>query len=295
MNKVPLLPFSPPDKDSIPLEVKRIESLPKRATQPQPHRHTFYVIFWATAGSGTHYLDFVGDEVRPHSLHFVGPGQVHYWDLEDDLQGYVVVFESQLFLEKADRHLMEQLDFFHPLEGVSVLNPPAPNVEFFQHVFERLEQEYQESRFGRPFAVRSWLRILLIEAQRLAAVRNGTKTEIPAEKQLANRYVQLVEQNAIQHHKVAWYANQLGVTVAHLSKSVKSALGLTAGELLRNRILLEAKRLLVHTDETAAAIALQLNFKDASYFGRFFKRETNQTPRQFRNQLPTKYQNRPTA
>ena len=290
MNKVPLLPFSPPVEESMPLEVKRIESLPKFATQPQAHRHAFYVIFWVTAGSGVHYLDFVGDEVRSHSLHFVGPGQVHYWDVEDDLQGYVVVFESPLFLAKGDQYLIDQLSFFRSINGQSAFNPPAPKVPFFQQVFEKLDQEYQQNQFARPFAILAWLRILLIEAQRLAVAPDEGETEVSAEKQLANRYIQLVEQNAIQQHKVAWYANQLAVTVSYLSKSVKGALGMTAGELLRNRILLEAKRLLVHTNETASVIALQLNFEDASYFGRFFKRETQQTPRQFRAQFPIKYQ-----
>lgn len=289
MNKVPLLPFSPPDEESMPLEVKRIESLPKFATQPQPHRHTFYVIFWVTAGSGVHYLDFMGDEVRPNSLHFVGPGQVHYWDVEDDLQGYVVVFESPLFLAKGDQYLIDQLSFFRSINGQSAFNPPAPKVPFFQQVFEKLDQEYQQNQFARPFAMMAWLRILLIEAQRLEVARDVMETGISAEKQLANRYIQLVEKNAITQHKVKWYAHQLAVTVAYLSKSVKHALGMTAGELLRNRILLEAKRLLVHTNETTAAIALQLCFEDASYFGRFFKRETQQTPRQFRTQFPIKY------
>ena len=263
MNKVPLLPFSPTDKDSMPLEVKRIESLPKFATQPQAHRHTFYVIFWVTAGSGMHYLDFVGDEVRPNSLHFVGPGQVHFWGVEDDLQGVVVVFESPLFLEKGDRQLLEQLSFFRSINGLSVLNPPTPNVAFFQHIFERLEKEYQQNQFARPFAVMAWLRILLIEAQRLAVARDVVETGISAEKQLANRYIQLVEQNAITQHKVEWYARRLAVTVAHLSKSVKSALGITAGEPLRNRIVLAAKRLPVHPNEKAPGIAHPTNFENA--------------------------------
>lgn len=294
MNNVPLLPFSPPVEESMPLEVKRIESLPKFATQPQAHRHAFYVIFWVTAGSGAHYLDFVGDEVRPNSLHFVGPGQVHYWDVDGDLQGYVIVFEPTLFLATSDRQLIDQLSFFRSINGQSVLNPPAPNVPFLQQIVERLEQEYQQDQFARPFAILAWLRILLIESHRLAVARDEVEMEISAEKQLANRYIQLVEKNAIQQHKVAWYANQLAVTVSYLSKSVKRALGITAGELLRNRILLEAKRLLVHTNETAAAIALQLCFEDASYFGRFFKRETQQTPRQFRAHFPIKYQKPPT-
>ncbi len=291
MNKVPLLPFSPAQENALPLEVKRIESLPASATQPAPHRHAFFVIFWVTAGSGTHFLDFAGDEIQPNSLHFVGPGQVHYWDLTSELQGEVIVFESSLFLEKEDWQLLNQLSFFRTIQGVSVLNPSGPEAVLLQHIIEQLKKEVQQRAFAHASASLSWLRILLIEAQRLAAAQMVTESAISAESLLATRFIQLVEENAIPHHTVEWHANQLGVTVAHLSKSVKSALGMTAGELLRRRILLEAKRLLVHTNEPASAIAHQLHFKDASYFGRFFKRETNQTPRQFRTQFQSKYQN----
>jgi len=293
MNKVPLLSFTPATENMIPVEVKRIEALPTHATRPNPHRLAFYVVFWVTAGSGTHYLDFVGNEIRPNSLHFVRPGQVHYWDIEEEIKGFVIVFESDFLLEKSDQQLLEQLKFFQTINGVSVLYPSTPDVAWFQNMFERLLQEYSQARFAHTFALSSWLRILLIEAQRLVVAHTATPDVISAEKQLANRYIQLVERHAIEEHKVEWYADQLAITVAHLSKSIKNGLGITAGMLLRERIVLEAKRLLVHTDETAAAIALQLNFENASYFGRFFKRHTGQTPRQFRTQIPTKYQNQP--
>ena len=290
MNKVPLLPFSPPDEDTLPLEIKRIEALPKSAMRPIPHRHTFYVIFWVTAGSGTHYVDFVGDEIRPNSLHFVGPGQVHYWDVEDEIKGYVILFESAIFLEHGDQHLLEELNCFRTINGVSALNPPDPSVNSITYIVERLEQEYKQAQFARSLSIVAWLRLLMIESQRLGLESEVGQGVISAEKLLTNRYITLVEQHAITQHKVEWYAEQLAVTIAHLSKSVKNAHGITAGGLLRNRLVLEAKRLLVHTDETAAAIAVQLNFEDASYFGRFFKRETKQTPRQFRIHIPTKHQ-----
>lgn len=291
MNKIPLYQFRPVQHDMIPLEIIRIEAMPKIARMPVPHRQSFYAIFWVTAGSGTHYLDFVGDEIRPNSLHFVGPGQIHYWDIEDAVKGYAVLFEPALFLEKIDQHLLEQLNFFRTINGLSALYPFAPDAASFQNILEQLEQEYTQRQFARSVAIKSQLRLLLIEAQRLAVTLHVVQEAISAEKRLANRYIQLVEQNAITQHKVKWYADQMAVTVAHLSKSIKGALGMTAGTLLQNRIVLEAQRLLVHTDLTVAEIATRLNFEDASYFGRYFKRKTQQTPRAFRIQFPTKYQN----
>ena len=294
MNKVPLYQFRPPKLDVIPFEVVRIEAMGPIARKPVPHRLAFYGIFWVTAGSGTHFLDFVGDEIRPNSLHFIGPGQVHYWEIESELKGYAILFESALALELGDCRLLEQINFFHTLNGLSVLYLSGSDANRFQKIIEQLEQEYTQQQFARSLSIVSWLQLLLIEAQRLAMAANATREMASADQQLAYRYINLVEQHAIAQHKVEWYAAELAVTVAHLSKSVKNALGMTAGALLRNRLVLEAKRLLVHSDLTASEIATRLNFKDASYFGRFFKRETQKTPRAFRTQFPTKYQNQPT-
>ncbi len=289
--KVPLLPFSPANSNSIPFEIKPIESLPPIAMRPVPHRHTFYVMFWITDGSGSHYLDFEADKVQPNSLHFVGPGQVHYWDVEEEIKGYAIVFESAIFMEPADQELLDQLNCFRTVNGLSVINLAGPDIESISYLVERLYLDYTQEKFARTLSITSWLRLLLIEVQRLADVGEWVqKTAISAEKLLTNNYLDLVEEHAISQHKVEWYADELAVTVSHLSKSVKSTYGITAGAVLRNRLVLEAKRLLVHTDQTAASIALQLNFEDASYFGRFFKRETKLTPRQFRTQSPTKHQ-----
>ena len=293
MEKMRLLQFVPSAEGSPPFEIMRIEAMPKIALRPIPHRHTFYVMFWVTEGSGTHYLDFVGDEILPNSLHFVGPGQVHYWDVEEQVKGDVILFESALFLEHGDQQLLEEVSCFRTINGLSVLNPPTEGAEAIDYIVDRLEQEYEQDQFARSLSILAWLRLLMIESQRLAAEGEMVGGRISAERLLTNRYMTLVEENAITQHKVEWYADELAVTVAHLSKSVKNAQGITAGSLLRNRLVLEAKRLLVHTDETAAAIALRLNFEDASYFGRFFKRETKLTPRQFRTQLPTQHQTQP--
>ena len=291
MNKVPLYQFRPPKLDAIPLEVVRLEALPGLATRPVPRRYTFYAMFWVSGGSGTHYLDFVGDEIRPNSLHFVGPGQVHYWDIEDKIQGYAVLFESSLLLEPSGKQLLEEINFFHTMNGLSVLYLSESDAGWFQYAFEQLEQDYVSQQFARSLSIVAQLQLLLVKAQRLAVVDVVARHVVSAENQLTYGYISLVEQHAIAQHKVEWYAAELAVTAAHLSKSVKSVLGTTASVLIRNRIILEAKRLLVHTNLTVAEIATRLNFKDVSYFGRYFKRETQQTPRTFRTKFPKKYQN----
>ncbi len=290
MNKVPLRLFRSPAPDVLPIEIARMQDLPQIAWRPQAHRQAFYSLFWVQSGAGSHHRDFVGDDVQPGSLHFVGPGQVHYWELTQSLTGYVAIISPEFELEL---DVLAQVNFFRTINGVSMINPAAEEAAWFDAAFAALHTEYRSNSFGRTPSIVAWLQLILVRAQRLAEPATDPQTTVTAEQQLAYRYTELVEQYAIQHHKVDWYAAELAVTVGHLSKSIKSALGTTAGDLLRHRIVLEAKRLLVHTSDPVADIARQLNFEDPSYFGRFFKREATVTPRVFRTQFPTKYQNAP--
>ena len=77
-------------------------------------------------------------------------------------------------------------------------------------------------------------------------------------------------------------AKRLGVTPGHLTWLTRRALGLSAGELIRTRLLAEARRRLLYSDRPACDIAHELGFEDPSYFGRFFRRGTGKSPQRFR-------------
>jgi AraC-like DNA-binding protein len=78
------------------------------------------------------------------------------------------------------------------------------------------------------------------------------------------------------------YAQLLNITPKHLTKSVKKATGKTPSELITDKLVLEAKVLLKNTSLSVSEIAYQLNFEDPTYFNRFFKKQTSQTPSLFR-------------
>ena len=290
MNQIKLHHYRPKTNDNIPIQLLLLEALPARALVPEPNRHNFHEIFWVTAGRGKHHIDFVQYDIRPNTFFFVKQGCVHYWEIEEPLQGYVLLFQSDVLFANDNIDFPSRLDLLRTGSTSPTIYPTVAEVAWFQELWQRIAHEYNRKRLGRDQAILALLRLLLIEAARITISEAELPVTLSASVKLAYQYQQLVEQNAIRQHKVAWYANQLAVTVPYLSKSVRRALGTRAGELLRNRILLEAKRLVVHTNETAEAIALQLCFEDASYFGRFFKRETQQTPHQFRAQFPIKYQ-----
>ena len=130
--------------------------------------------------------------------------------------------------------------------------------------------------------------LLLVRAQRLSPKSVNTQPRNAADE-LTTNFLLLVDAHATVEHHLQWYANQLGVTVGHLTETVKEETGQPAGLIVRKRIVLESKRWLAHSDETSAQVAEKMNFADPSYFGRFFKRETGQTPRAFRAAFREKF------
>ncbi|MCF8164826.1 MAG: helix-turn-helix domain-containing protein [Polynucleobacter sp.] len=94
----------------------------------------------------------------------------------------------------------------------------------------------------------------------------------------------MVEEKFCIQHKVADYANQLGCTVKSLSRATQASAAIGAKQYIAARIILEAKRLLTHTQMPISVIADQLGFDEPTNFVKFFKREGNLAPNEFRKQ-----------
>jgi AraC family transcriptional activator of pobA len=146
-----------------------------------------------------------------------------------------------------------------------------------------LHEERFLAREGFRIAMRGLLALIAVEVARLAAsrVRAGTVTLEPADPIVA-ALRQLVEENFQKERQLAFYADKLAMTVDRLNDHVKRATGVTAGHLIRHRVLTEAKRQLVFTNQPIHEIAYDLAFSDPSHFARFFRKQTGTTPHDFR-------------
>src|SRR5262249_55982309 len=151
----------------------------------------------------------------------------------------------------------------------------------------RLCADLHEERFlarpGYRLAMRGYLALIAIAVARLAAsrARTGAATLMPADPTVdALRY--LVEEHFRHQRQLAFYAGKLAMTPDRLNDHVKRAAGVTAGHLIRQRVLTEAKRQLVFTNQPIHEIAYDLTFADPSHFTRFFRKQTGITPQAFR-------------
>jgi AraC-like DNA-binding protein len=153
----------------------------------------------------------------------------------------------------------------------------------FIRLFRKVESEFQASLLDQDMALHAYLRLLLIEAKRLSENTAGINHKDESAGLLTKKFLLLVERNFLAIVSVADYAEMLNVTPSHLIETTKRAIGKPAGRVIRERVLLEAKRLLCYSDMSASEIAYHLSFEDPSYFSRFFKKYTGITPIEFRN------------
>jgi AraC family transcriptional activator of pobA len=146
-----------------------------------------------------------------------------------------------------------------------------------------LHQESFLARDGHRLAMRALLALIAIEVGRQSAsrARSGSVTLAPADGTV-EALKRMVEENFRRERQIGFYAGRLAMTSDRLNDHVKRATGVTAGHLIRQRVLTEAKRELVFSGRAIHEIAYELGFADPSHFARFFRKQTGMTPQDFR-------------
>jgi AraC family transcriptional activator of pobA len=245
-----------------------------------PHRDNFYLMFWIESGAGTYTVDFIEYALQPDTLFCVSPGQVHYWKITEPLKGMAMPFLPDLFIDQMHPRFPQDFTLFD--WNTSACYPIHSDSQArLRTLMQLLTDEYtQANAFNQLSAIRYALLLMLIHVQRIATI--PTPNSQSSGKLLLHKFMQLVNAQYLTHRQVQDYADSLGVSAGHLSDTVSDLTGLTALSIIHQRTTLEAKRILIHTDQTVSQIAIALSFNDPSYFGRFFKRMTGKTPQQFR-------------
>jgi AraC family transcriptional activator of pobA len=269
----------------MPLEL----SMSREPARLIPHFHDFFQLF-LVQGPARLMHDFREYDVSGVTLFFLGPGQVHTISSRaDGIRGTVASFTQAFFDHQAPPpSMLFELPFFFASSIPPWFQAGKKEASRIIRLFDDLQREYDVGQRGALEALRALLRLLFIEASRLEAA--GQPLREPSRAAMLARQFQL----AVEHHFREWqalapYAKLLGVTVNHLNDVIHEETGHSAGELIRHRRLLDAKRLLLHSDLSVSEIGYQTGFHDPSYFSRFFRRYVGETPAQFREVIREKY------
>ena len=248
-----------------------------------PHRHDFYHLMLFTQGEGGHSIDFQHFLIKPYHFYFMAPGQVHSWNFEGDINGYVINFSADFFKSfLLNDEYLEQFIFLGGNVNFSVIDLPE---EIRAVVTQRIDRAILEASVVHPFRLDS-LRIMLLDlfillAKLNKAIERPTMPENQARATL-KKFEKLIEKKYQTMRLPKQYAEQLFISPGYLNSICQDVLGTSAGDMIRNRIILEAKRMLINLRLTVSEIAYHLNFTDNSHFCKFFKNQVGISPNSFR-------------
>jgi len=288
-NTLPLFHLygDPPDAQAF--DFIHIETIASRSSVHdwtiRAHRHAnLYQILLIAEGGGEMTYEAAKLAFAAPAAILVPPTSAHGFRFEPEVtDGWVVSFTEDVAATLGE-HSGEALGRLNALAMEPVV--PLTDASECARLGARCSDLHEESflaREGYRLAMRGLLALIAIEVVRLAAsrARTGAVTLHPADTTV-EALRKLVEENFRKERLLAFYAEKLAMTVDRLNDHVKRATGVTAGHLIRQRVLTEAKRQLVFTIEPIHEIAYDLAFSDPSHFARFFRKQTGTTPQEFR-------------
>ena len=249
------------------------------------HRHPHFEIFWIRRGRGVLALEREIIDVSPRSLLIMGPGDVHFWSETQRLEGYTLAV-SELFTSASNFSLpFNQLTSFLQPNGSRVIRLNAPEDALIGNVFEIIKDTGAVgSNFDQQEVLKALLLILFSKIRGFHVGRGAA--EMRAEiTPLSRDFKQALLTECPRLTTVKEFAAHLKASRSYLHRAVLRDTGRTPSDLIRDRIVFEAKRLLLHTDSSLKEIAQHLGFRNASYFSSFFRRHTQQNPKSFRAKL----------
>jgi AraC family transcriptional activator of pobA len=251
----------------------RVDRLEARLTPkvPFPHKHDFYQLVFVKSGKGYHEIDFKKYLVKGQEVFILKPGQVHAWKFSALTKGFVVEFTTESLAK------LEFANSIDLLPDHCVWNLKKKTAS--QNFLEMMEEEYQQKEAGYRLSLQNYLNILLLELSRRT---ESLKIQGSVQDSFSLRFSQSVEKNYKQHHSLEFYAKELKVTPKSLSARIQRTLGKPAKEVILQRCLLEAKRLLSFSKMPISEMGYELGFDDPNYFSRFLKQNIKMSAQEFR-------------
>ncbi len=252
-----------------------------------PHRKDYY--FWAfiRQGASKHWIDMKPYQLKPDTFYFTIPHQVHLKEESKPVTGILVAFTEE-FLALEENSLLRQLPIIQNPDNGHELRLNVTDVVFIEDMLEKIYAENRSINNWHNSMLMGYMRILFIYLSRLYTEQFSNK-DIAPDRVLLKKYLTKIEERYAAHHEVSAYADMLNISAGHLSEVVKEQSGKPAITHIHDRLIMETKRLLFHTDHSIKEIAFRLGFEDASYFNRFFKRMVSDTPANYRTTIREMY------
>ncbi|MGP3789545.1 helix-turn-helix domain-containing protein [Pseudomonas sp. B392_1p] len=253
------------------------ESISRRSSlhqwEIQPHRHAdLFQLFYIQRGHSRVEIEGKRHNIEQASLQVVPPLCVHGFQFPEDIEGYVLTLAAPLVARF-------EAELGPHLSGADCY-PVDDSRHYIDTLFAALLAEYEGSKPFRDTLLQSMVSTLMIWICRRRQSLGARSTE--RSREYLASFIKLVEGHYREHLSVEDYAHRVGVSGTYLNNLCRQLTGQSALQVIHQRLLLEAKRDLIYTGMTISRLSDNLGFSDPTYFSRFFKRLSGQSPNAFR-------------
>jgi AraC family transcriptional activator of pobA len=279
-NQLPIYSLEPDETGNKHFRVYNLEgALPAYADLLIPHRKDHYLFVFMRRGGVRQWIDMSSFMLKENTIYFTGPGRIIVKEESAELWSTGIAFTKE-FLSLQNASLSSLPVIRNPQDSYELFLTER-DVFFIEDILEKINTEYLRPGEWQQRMLAAYLTLLLTYLSQLYTEQHP-ENNASADKLLLREFEKKIDENYLNLHEVSDYASLLNISAGHLSEVVKSHSGKPAIKHIHDRLVLEARRQLFHTGASSKEIAYTLGFSDASYFNRFFKRETGVTPTEYR-------------
>ncbi len=242
----------------------------------RPHRLNFSALIYITEGKGVHYVDHKMYQIKAGTLLTLGKNQIHAFTKNRLVDGYVLPFNCTLFADSEQESYAELM--LSALKENNVVRDVGENIDT---LFRLLVDEFQSESEFRNEVIRNLLRTIILKSV-VPYYKQGIDNTSSLRRNDFYRMKTYIDDHYSQRPTASDIATALGKSVKQLNRLSKENTGCSVKELVDERVLTEAKRLLAFSQFSIVDVANQLGFNEATNLTKFFKRHTDINPKDFR-------------
>lgn len=265
-------------KNTFSLGVVQFE---KACVVNKPEQVDAYSIYWIKEGKGTYNIDFESYSFDGNVLFFLSPGQIFAVDSEKIKEAYKISFIRDFYcIQTHDKEVSCNGVLFNNIYETPFVKPTETATKKLDFIITNLIEEFQQEETAQYDMLQAYLKQFIVLSVRIK--KEDFQIKDDPQTKLFKDFSLLVDLNFKQEHSVTYYAERLGLSPKSITKHFQKNASASPSDYIKNRVLLEAKRQLIYTDDSVKQIAYDLGFNDPAYFTRFFTKSELKSPLQFK-------------
>lgn len=251
------------------------------------HRTGFYQIVWFQSGNPTLWVDFEPVHIQPNTILFLNKDVVKRFADKTPFEGISILFTDSFYCQtENDTKYLRNTILFNDLLSVSQIQVNK-QINLFTGLVQQMTEELLRAKDNfQADILQNLLHNFLLNAERIRRTQDYfTEIKKGADLDSVMLFRDMLDAHYRNQKQVSYYAAQILITEKRLNQATTKVLGKTPKEIIDDRIMLEAKRLLAHTNESIKEVGFSLGFEEPTNFIKYFKKHAQTTPTEFREKL----------